>query len=229
MKKLVLSLALCLIHSLALAQVTPALQSGSKALLFNFSGLDNLNANSFNGGIGVKYYLSPSTAFRGGLQFASANEDDPANPASGQQAQDGETSATRVGISGALEFHGGTGRVTPMWGLGVAFSTTSTERKNPNIGPASGQFIVKNSRNGELINGLNFVGGSQVDFFALVGAEFFIVKEASLSAEYRFGFSKISRKDQETTQGPNTATTKLGGGSGFGIATAGVLTLAIYF
>lgn len=229
MKKPVLSLALCLMQSLALAQVTPALQSGSKALLFNFSGLDNLNANSFNGGIGVKYYLSPSTAFRGGLQFASASEDNPANPPSGVQAQDGEISGTRVGIAGALEFHSGTGRVTPMWGLGAAISITSTERKNPNFGPASDQIIVKNSANGENINGLNFEGGSQLDLFALFGAEFFIVKEASLAAEYRFGFSKISRKDQETTQGPNTSTTKLGGGSGFGIATAGVLTLAIYF
>lgn len=229
MKKPVLSLALCLMQSLALAQVTPALQSGSKALLFNFSGLDNLNANSFNGGIGVKYYLSPSTAFRGGLQFASASEDNPANPPSGVQAQDGEISGTRVGIAGALEFHSGTGRVTPMWGLGAAISITSTERKNPNFGPASDQIIVKNSANGENINGLNFEGGSQLDLFALFGAEFFIVKEASLASEYRFGFSKISRKDQETTQGPNTSTTKLGGGSGFGIATAGVLTLAIYF
>lgn len=97
MKKLILGLALCLTHGLALGQVTPALQSGSKALLFNFSGLDNLNANSFNGGIGGKYYLSPATALRGGLQFASAREDDPVNPASGQNAQDGETSGTRVG------------------------------------------------------------------------------------------------------------------------------------
>lgn len=229
MKRFMLSLALCLTHSLALAQVAPALQSGSKALLFTFSGLDNLNANSFDGGFGAKYYLSPSMALRGGLQFASASEDNPANPPSGVQAQDGEISGTRVGISGALEFHGGAGRVTPMWGVGAAISIASTERKNPNFGPASDQVIVKNSANGENINGLNFAGGSQMDLFALLGAEFFIVKEASLSTEYRLGFSKISRKDQETTQGPNTSTTKLGGGSGFGIATAGVLTLAIYF
>jgi opacity protein-like surface antigen len=229
MKRVLIAVGFCLIHGLAFAQVTPNLQSGSKALLFSFAGLDNLNANSFNGGIGGKYYLSPTMAARGGIQFVSASRDIPANPGPGQTAQDGEISATTLGLNGAIEVHSGSGRVSPFLGAGIAFSTTSTENKQVNFGPSSEQRVIKNDRAGETINGNSFLAGTRFDVFGLLGAEFFIVKELSLAAEYRFGFSKISGKDEEDTQGTSSDKFKAGSASGFGITTAGVLTLSFYF
>jgi hypothetical protein len=229
MRKVLMTVGLCLLHALAFAQVTPNLQSGSKALLFSFAGLDNLNANSFNGGIGGKYYLSPTLAVRGGIQLAKGSLDRPANAAAGVEAQDGERSGTTVGFSAALELHSGSRRVNPFIGAGAAFSSTSTEDIDPNIGPASQQRIVKNDPNGEPIGGTVFFPGTRVDVFGLLGAEFFIVKELSLAAEYRLGFSNISGKDFEVIQGTSSTVTKVGGTTGFGVTTAGVLTLAFYF
>lgn len=229
MKKHFVATILCLLPALAFAQVTPNLQSGTKALLFNFTGLDNLNANSFNGGFGGKLYLSPTMAVRGGLQFVSANQDRPANAPAGTQAQDGEVSASTLGFNGAIEIHSGASRVSPFLGVGAGFSTTSTENKNINFGPSSSQRVVKNDPDGETINGNTFTAGNRFDIFGLIGAEFFIVKELSLAAEYRLGFSKISGKDAEVSQGTNSDKFKVGGTSGFGIATGGALTLSFYF
>ncbi len=197
--------------------------------MFNFTGLDNLNANSFNGGFGGKLYLSPTMAVRGGLQFITASQDFPINLDPGQQGQDGEISASTFGFNGAVEIHSGAGRVSPFIGVGAGFSTTSTENKSLNFGPSSSQRVVKNDPDGETINGNSFVAGNRLDIFGLIGAEFFIVKELSLAAEYRLGFSKISGKDVEVSQGTTSDKFKVGGASGFGIDTGGALTLSFYF
>jgi len=229
MNKALLILSLCLIGGAAIAQVAPEFESGSIGLLFSFAGLDNLSANSFNGGIGGKYYLSSTTAFRAGLQFMTAKREIPANPPAGFAGQDGEISGSTFGLNGALEFHRGSERVSPYLGFGLGLSTTSTENKERNIGPPSGQRVTKNDPQGENINGIQFLAGTQLDVFGMLGAEFFIAKELSLAAEYRLGFSKLSGKDAESTEGTTATKLKTGSTSGFGIATAGVLTLAVYF
>ncbi|MCI0698925.1 outer membrane beta-barrel protein [candidate division KSB1 bacterium] len=216
---------LLLAPSLVLAQgAAPNLVKGSKAMLFSFNGFSNLGAGNFDGGIGVKYYYQQRWALRAGLQFSSLSEDIPANPPAGVQGIDGERSGTRFGVSAAVERHAGTERVSAYLGGGLGFSTTSTESKSPAIGTAS-QTTVKNSQAGEL----GFLGGSSFNLFALAGVEFFLFKELSLAAEYRLGFLKLSRADQETTSGNQTSTIKVGDRSGFGIDNSGVLTLAVYF
>ncbi len=229
MRRTLMAVVFCLLPGLAAAQVTPKFQRGGKALLFSFAGLDNLNANSFNGGFGGKYYLSPTKALRGGIQLATASRDIPSNASAGVEAQDGKISGTTIGLSGAIEVHSGSGRVSPFIGAGAAFATTSTENKEANIGAPSGQTTVKNNPAGETIGGITFVPGNRFDIFALLGVEFFIVKELSLAAEYRLGFSNVSGKDVEVTQGTSSTISKVGDASGMGIATAGVLTLAFYF
>jgi opacity protein-like surface antigen len=221
------SIVACLLlaPSLVLAQSSaPNLVKGSKAMLFSFNGFSNLGAGNFDGGIGVKYYYQQRWALRAGLQFSSLSEDIPANPPAGVQGIDGERSGTSFGVSAAAERHAGTGRVSAYFGGGLGFSTTSTESKSPAIGTAS-QTIVKNRQTGEL----GFLGGSSFSLFALAGVEFFLFKEVSLAAEYRLGFLKLSRADQETTSGNQTTTIKVGDRSGLGIDNSGVLTLAVYF
>lgn len=78
---LIAFMALILVGSVSYSQeVMPNLAAGSKALLFQFGGLNNLAANNFNGGFGAKYYLSSSMAVRGVLQFSSNSTSTPANP-----------------------------------------------------------------------------------------------------------------------------------------------------
>lgn len=232
MKKVfIVVLALVLVGSMSFAQeVTPNLTGGSKALLFSFAGLSFLNAGTFDGGFGAKYYLSDAMAVRAGLQFASASATNPANPPAGQQGSDGTQSATRIGVGGAIELHMGKGRVSPYLGAGVAFSTTSTEMKNIVVGnPPPAQTTTKNATGGETISGVNYQGGTTFTVYGLAGFEFFLYKEVSLAGEYRLGFSSTSRKDQEVTAGATTTTTKLASSSTFDIASQGVLTLAVYF
>lgn len=234
MKRSIIVLILCMCHSLAFAQVEPKMDSGSKALLFNFAGLDNLNANSFNGGIGGKFYISPTMVARVGIRFASATEDIPNNS---DEGRDGEESGSTIGFSGAIEIHRGSGRVSPYFGGGFAFFSTKTELQVPTYNANASYFNVKNNGNGHNINGAYFRGQSGFDFFALLGVEFFILDEISLAAEYRLSYGTSSYKDEVIKVNPNVTgvpipdpiITEYGSAGGFGIASAGFLTLAIYF
>jgi len=218
---LVAFVALILVGTISYSQeVMPNLVGGSKALLFQFGGLNNLAANNFNGGFGAKYYLASSMAVRGVLEFSSNSTTTPANPGAGDVGVDGSTSNTTLGVGGAVEIHLGSGRVSPYLGGGVQFSTTSTESKNaatatPPATPT--QTTTKNAN-----------GATTFTVFGMAGFEFFLWKEVSLSGEYQVGFSSTSMKDREVTTGATTTTTKQGSSSNIGIASQGFLTLAIY-
>lgn len=229
-KRFVLLSALCLFWAAPsyAQEAAPNLATGSRAVLFSFAGLANLNAGSFDGGFGGKYYLSDDWALRGGLQFAVAGRDLPASPGPGQTGSDGSISAWRLGISGALEFHLTKNRVSPYLGGGLGLSMARTEQKTAVVGP-SAQTTIKNARNGETIDGSTFFAGSALSLYGLGGVEFFLAKEVSLAAEYRLGIAITSRSDEEVTSGNTTVTTKVGGSTTFGVTTGGVLTLAVYF
>ncbi|MCK6621843.1 MAG: outer membrane beta-barrel protein [Calditrichaceae bacterium] len=193
---------------------------GSKALLFQFSGFSSLNADEYLGGIGGKFYMSPTMAVRAGLQFASDKETDPFNPTPNttETGKDGEETATTLGINAAVEIHMGAKRVSPYVGVGILYRTRSTERKTKVTDPTP-QTTIKNED-----------GYTEIGFAGLVGAEFFLYKKMiSLAAEYQLGYGKRSFKDLEVTSASTTITIKQGSGSSLGINSAGVLTLAIYF
>lgn len=209
--------------------VMPVYGAGAKAVLFSFSGLATLGAGTFDGGVGGKYYLSDEMAVRGGLQFASASQDVAANPNPGQTGTDGSLSASRIGVSAAVELHMTKKRVSPYIGGGVMFSTTSTESKSVEVGaPPATPTTTKNDVSGEVVNGSFYQGASTFTVFGMLGVEFFLYNEMSLSAEYRIGFSSSSRPDMEMSNGTVTVTQKVGGGSTIGFSTGGALTLAVY-
>ncbi|MBI3578129.1 MAG: outer membrane beta-barrel protein [Ignavibacteriales bacterium] len=208
-------------------EVTPVLNSGATAVLFSFDGLANLGANSFDGGLGGKWYWSDQWAVRAGLQFATGSVDIPSNPPPGSTGTDGSVSAWRLGIGFAAEYHLTKSRVTPYFGGGVGFAITRTESKNPVI--SASQTTVKNNRNGETLIGQTFFGGTSFDIYGLGGVEFFLTKEVSLAAEYRLGATFVSRADEERINANTSITSKLGSSSMFGITTGGALTLAVYF
>lgn len=219
-------LGVAFLGSVAFAQdVTPSIGAGSKAMLFTFSGLNALGANAYNGGLGAKFFVTAPIAIRASLQFMTANEKVPADPS----GTDGSISGTTMGISAGGEYHLTMARVSPYVGAVLGFSTTSTKNETSIVPPATTNIVVKNDLAGENIGGIAFAAGNALGIAGLAGAEFFITKELSLSAEYQLGYTLISQYDQERTVANTTFKTKAGSISTIGISAVGALTLAIYF
>jgi hypothetical protein len=203
------------------------LVSVSKALLFSFAGLANLGANTYNGGIGAKYFLSSALAIRGSLQFAMANQKILANPGVGQVGTDGSSSATRFGLSLGGEYHLVQARVSPYVGAALNFSSTSTESKTAGAVTPPAVFTQTTTKNA-LAGEQGYIAGTNIGVAGLVGAEFFVTKEVSLAGEYQLGFNMTSRPDQEVIAGSITTKTKTGSFTGLGFGTT-ALTLSVYF
>ncbi|MBN2367013.1 MAG: outer membrane beta-barrel protein [Calditrichaeota bacterium] len=214
-----ISLALIFTVSGLFAQEdTGYFKDGSKAVLFQFNAF---SPNSYNGGVGGKYFVSEEFAIRAGLIFANAKQ---TLPFQGTAGVDGESSASQYGIFAAVEKHLTDSRISPYIGGGFMLVSTSTERETAEADPADQQ-TIKNSRGGEL----GYQGGSEFGFALLGGFEFFVIKNLSLGAEYQLYYSKISRKDEEVTQGNVTVTFEQGSTTRMGLSSSGILTLAFYF
>jgi hypothetical protein len=232
-KRFVLSCNALIVSCMLMVSTTwgqePAISSiraNSKAMLFTFSGLSNLGAFSYNGGIGGKYFLTDPIALRASIQFMGGNQ--VLRPAT--VGSDGSISGVRFGGSVGGEYHLLMTRVSPYVGATIGADITSTESK-PQVEGNLTQVakITKNNKSGENIGGVAYAAGSNFNVGLLGGVEFFIVKELSLSAEYQFGFNMNSRADEQIIDGNTTTTTKLGMLTSYGIAAVGILALAVYF
>src|ERR1035437_1842604 len=218
----------------------PFIYSGSKAVLFSFSGLSNLGANNFDGGAGFKFFLTSPMALRIGVQVGLTGSTVPANPSTGQTGMDGTTSQTSFGVEAALEYHLTTSRVSPYFGGGIGFGTSSNELKSREVGTGTLNQVTVKDYNGTLpVTGLNlpsdgitYKAGTSFNVFALMGIEYFIVDAVSLSGEYRLGYSMLSPSDQvesSSAPGSTSQTTKGVSSHNFNLNSTGVLTLAVYF
>lgn len=219
--------ALLVSVSVSMAQdVTAPNAAGTKALLFSFSGLSELKAGSYNGGIGAKYFLTAPIAIRAGLQFGMQSQVVKTTLASG--GKDGSNSATIMGITLGAEYHLSFARVSPFVGGVINYVTGSTTQKSP-INSANGpEVTIKNGT----IPGYT-APGNAFGIAGLGGVEFFITKELSLSAEYQLGYSLPMGYTQTTTTVTGTGSTDVKveyeGITRFGISNNGALTLSVYF
>ena len=123
-----------------------------------------------------------------------------------------------------MEYHVTSTRLTPYFGGGIGFSTISNERKPAVVGPSAPiyQFTFKNEAG----------AGTSINFFALMGFEYFIVNEVSLAAEYRLGYSLLSPSDlivSSSDPASTSVTTKGTSSHSLYLNSAGFLTLAVYF
>jgi opacity protein-like surface antigen len=138
---------------------------------------------------------------------------------------DGSTTSTTIGVNAALEYHLTNTRLTPYFGGGIGFSMTTNERKPAATGPANAPLYQDTYKN-------ESGAGTSINFFALMGFEYFIVHQVSLAAEYRLGYSLLSPKDTEhSNSNPafTTVTTKGTSSHSLYLNSVGVLTLAVYF
>jgi outer membrane protein W len=241
-KLLIVVLAMVLVFGLVSAQdINPAIHSGAKSLNFTFGGLGAFglgasglsNINFFAPGFGASYFLSNDAALRIGFQVAFPSAKSPANPPAGKPGTDATESAFSLGVGGDYLMYMGSSRVRPFVGAGLYFATNSTDEKNgTGTGDGTGfvQTETKNDVNGVTVNGTTYLGGTNFGIRAIMGAEFFIYNELSMSAEYDLNILNIaSQSDQVVTRGSSSVTTKSPSSTtilGFGAAGA---TLHIYF
>jgi hypothetical protein len=206
-----------------------SIDKGSKAMLFSFNGLSFLGAGSYNGGFGAKYFLTDQLGLRGSLQFAFADQDSVVNPVGTDVGTNGFANATRFGISAGAEYHLMKTRVSPYVGGALQFSTTMTDSKYTQDGPAplGPQTEVKNVP--QTINGVTYTPGFLMGLAGIAGVEFFITKEISLGAEYQLGYSVNLPYDATATTGPTTTTFKQSASWNLAITNGGALTLCVYF
>ncbi len=192
-------LALMLAVPIAGAQPLKVASAGDKALLFNFSGLGTLNLGEYQGGIGGKYFLSNGMAVRGMLLLGVNNTTN--------KGSAGFTDATdnifSFGLGAGLEYHLPiASSVSPYLGGALTF-TTSSEKYTPSVFTGGTATTAKTS-------------ATSFGIGAIGGVEYFFNQNISLSAEYQFGLSVVSKTNPDVSQ------------MMLGFQTAG-LTFAVYF
>ncbi len=227
----ILVISLIFLCTIVFAQEEPktSIKGGAKALIFEFDGLDNLSADSYEGGIGGKIFFNKTIALRVVLNFDRFSYKDPANPSAGNEGVDGEYVETTFGLGSGVEFHlRNKSRVSPYFGAGIGFSVTSEDYKpmveyNP---------IFDNSRWNRETSGIY-----EFALMGVIGAELFILKEVSLSAEYMLNigfFSNGESKYNEVALSGNPVidpsyTEKESSGWMINTGSRGRLILSIYF
>jgi opacity protein-like surface antigen len=197
-------------------------KKGDQAMLFEFSGLGFLWADSYRGGIGFKRFINDNTAVRGSLSLRNAKETiswQPDQYPDGTNGEDGSDREFTFGLEVAGEVHRNNAKIDPYYGAGVGFAVTRTKYVAPIVGD-QGEYEIKNDLDGN--------AGTLFSVFTLLGVEYAINSIVSLAAEYQFGFRSISQPNEKITI--NGDETELEGGkyTFFGITSVGVLTLSIY-
>jgi hypothetical protein len=231
---LIILAALLVSGSLSAQDVRPVLKSGAKSLNFTFGGFGafGLGGAGVSGGLGMSFFTSSDAAFRVGLQAALNSTKTPWNDNTtngSAPGSDGSSSSTSLGlgVDYLMYMNAMTPRVKPFWGLGVAITSISSDVK-PAYPNSAGNGTIVETKNGDANDGLTLGAAG------ILGAEFFLYSELSLSAEYRLNlFSLTSRSDRvvstKSSTGSSDVTTKQGSATqilGFG---AGSATLHIYF
>lgn len=206
-----------------------SIAGGAKALVFEFDGLAYLSADSYEGGIGAKMFFNNKLALRFVLNFDRISEEEPANPPTGFDGAKGEYVSTSFGLGAGIEYHlRSKARVSPYFGGGFGFARVSSEDKPDAIwfsGTDTYRTITTRT------------GGYNFDLMGVIGAELFIMKEVSLSAEYLLNMRFYSEGDIEytyvvlhgTPATPDSYTTKGTSGWSIGTGSRGRLILSIYF
>lgn len=207
-----------------------SIAGGAKALLFEFNGLSSISADSYEGGFGGKMFFNRKLALRVVFNFDRSSDEIPANPTGGNDGVNGEEINTSFGLGAGIEYHlKSKARVSPYIGAGLGFSKTSSEEK------AADTFFPGSDSYRQIVER---TGAYNFDMIGLAGAELFILKELSLSAEYLFGLSFYSQGDYKytyvVTSGdpgfvPDSYTTKGSSGWAIGTRAKGRLILSIYF
>ena len=118
MKKIaIILIAVLVLASMAFSEdATPKTKEGDKAWMFSFSGLGNLGAGSYMGGVGGKYYFQDNMALRAGLSFSTTD------------IPDVDKDPSSFGLNAGLQYDYSTnGAVVAYFGGNFMYSTSKTQ------------------------------------------------------------------------------------------------------
>jgi hypothetical protein len=202
MKLFTFTIALMLVAMTAMAADVPT-DAGDKAMMFMFSGLDDLHLDGYGGdyGFGVRYYIGSGTALRVGVEFGSGSFED--------KDADEEGDMTAYGVMAMYEKHleGPCASVSPYWGLGAGYSSWSFKET------MDSDWIEERE------SGFGFIGA--------LGFEWGFTDCMTLGGEYELGLWKYSGETEEDIGG-STDTYDEYEGSFMGVGTASVY-LSVYW
>ncbi len=199
MKKALLFLGLL---AFVLASVGPATaapietKAGTKAMVFSFSGLSDLDVGTYAGGIGMRYYLADDLALRPGLEFNMLSGKD--------KVEDPEykETLTAFGVNVALEQHlSGPTAISPYIGGKVGFNYGQDKEEQ-------GDSEAK-----EKMTSFGLAG--------ILGFEWGFTESLTLGGEYTLGLDIGSHK-VEVTEDNQTVTTEDDSFTHVGFGTAAV-------
>ena len=210
---------------LAAETAKPITKAGSKALLFDLGGLANLSAGNYEGGLGLKYYISNGFAVRLGLGFGMSSETtkNPSTvvPLPANQLSESKLSGMSFSIAPGIQYNlVTTNAVVAYAGAQVSFTSSNQERTGNNAGMGVG-----------FTQGSTFKTSSSIfGVAAFIGVEWFAWENISLAGEYRFGFSSSSGKTESSSTTASASQDAPSSTSfGLGSANSANLTLAVYF
>lgn len=113
--------------SVGRAAETPGLEKGAREVVFTF---DSWALRSYNGGIGIRYFVTDGLALRPGLDFGINDHSTHETLAgsSGYQTDSTDTDNNSVGFSVYLEkYFAGFQKIAPFVAVGVAYTYTSSD------------------------------------------------------------------------------------------------------
>ena len=213
---------IALTGTLLLAGATPAAEvattAGSRALLFDFQGLDNLGVGSFEGGIGLRWYLKDGLALRPAVGYGwQEDERDPYEQNDIQYSgakQSSDLFELTLVLEKRLPAHGA---VAPYLGIGfeVQSSTYSTRNAIP-ADPPDG-IAIKQVRKRRGWGAL-----------AVVGFEYAVLPAVTLGGEYRLSYLRTTGETKYYRQGEPVEERDDGTRQSLGTTTAS-LFLAVAF
>lgn len=153
-------------------------------LRFTVQGLDYIGVGTVKGGVGLKAWLADNVAVRGsfGVGFSSFTR-----KSTDEDYTDYKEKEREISFGAGPEFHPLAGnRVSPYIGVGINFSTSTTEEE-PSIHKTDPYpYETKLQK----MSSSGFGGG------ILVGIEFFMGNHLSLSGEYELGLRRTTTKDK---------------------------------
>lgn len=208
------AIVLVLLVGVAHAATVPTAQ-GDKAMVFMFSGLDDLGLGGYPGyyGFGMRYYIGAGTAIRGGLTFGRETLTEESDM---EGYDDEEWTDSVMGIDVVYERHleGPCPSVSPYWGVGAGFLSETSEYIYP-IGPdATGTTTDK-------FSGMKAYG--------VLGFEWGFTDCMTLGGEYQLGWLSGSGETELDTEGERRSeTVDEWNGSAMGFSAASVY-LSVYW
>lgn len=159
-------------------------EKGTKAMVFEFSGLSDLGLSRYGAGIGMRYYFRDGLAIRPGLQF----DWDSGTTKGVGGSSDEESSRLSIGINTTLEKHlPGPKSISPYLGtqLGFGYFKNVQEPSVPRP-PTIGTLLKTTHKN------------TSFWVWGLLGFEWGFTESLTLGGEYQFGFDYNSgyREDE---------------------------------